>query len=276
MVAAVAVVAQAVWGMATKLCPDRNRATLALAAALAVLIFPTTFTQVLVIISGGVAGYALYHQKESPLAVDHHSIYKGSGRVYLILFFVLLAGLPLASALSHSHVLSVLDGFYRAGSLVFGGGHVVLPLLQATVVPTGWLSSEAFLAGYGAAQAVPGPLFTFAAYLGAALEPAPNGWLGGLSALAAIFLPALLLVLGVLPFWDTLRVKPAAQSALLGTNAAVVGILLAALYDPVWLKGIHAPTDFMIGLGAFGLLQFWKTPSWLVVALCAGVSFLSG
>jgi chromate transporter len=275
-IVAVAVVAQAVWGMATKLCPDRNRATLALAAAIAVLVWPAALTQILVIIFGAAMGYGIYHRKASPMAAGHLSAYRGSGLIYLIIFFAILAGLPLVSALSHSHLLNVIDGFYRAGALVFGGGHVVLPLLQAAVVPTGWLSNDAFLAGYGAVQAVPGPLFTFAAYLGAVMEPAPNGWLGGLIALTAIFLPSLLLVLGVLPFWEAIRVKPAAQSALLGTNAVVVGILLAALYDPVWLKGIHTPTDFMIGLGAFGLLQFWKAPSWLVVVLCAGAGFFPG
>jgi chromate transporter len=272
-IAAVAVVAQAVWGMAVKLCPDRIRATMALAAAAAVLAWPTALIQILVIIVGGAAGYMLFREKGLPGAAHHPIASRRTGLIHLILFFALLAGLPLISAVSDSHLVNVVDGFYRAGALVFGGGHVVLPLLKATVVPPGWLSNDAFLAGYGAAQAVPGPLFTFAAYLGAAMGPAPNGWLGGLIALGAIFLPSLLLVLGVLPFWEAIRVKPAAQSALMGTNAVVVGILLAALYDPVWLSGIHAPADFVIGLGAFGLLQFWKAPSWLVVVLCAGAGF---
>lgn len=275
-IAAVAVVAQAVWGMAVNLCPDRTRATMALAATAAVLAWPTALIQVVVITVGAAAGYLLFRENGRTVAVDHPTTSKGAGLIHLILFFALLAGLPLISALSNNHLMNVIDGFYRAGALVFGGGHVVLPLLQATVVPPGWLSNDAFLAGYGAAQAVPGPLFTFAAYLGAAMGPLPSGWLGGLIALGAIFLPSLLLVLGVLPFWEAIRVKPAAQSALMGTNAVVVGILLAALYDPVWLSGIHAPADFVIGLGAFGLLQFWKAPSWLVVALCAGAALFVG
>jgi chromate transporter len=277
-IAAVAVVAHAVWGMAAKLCPDRNRATLALASAAAVLTFPTAPAQILVILIGAAVGYWLYHQKTSlPMQSDRPAApRRRKGLLPLILFFGLLVGLPLVSRLSSSHLLNVVDAFYRAGALVFGGGHVVLPLLQASVVPPGWLSNDAFLAGYGAAQAVPGPLFTFAAYLGSAMEPSPHGWLGGLIALVSIFLPALLLVLGVLPLWELIRVKPAAQSALLGTNAAVVGILLAALYTPVWREGIHTPADFIVGLGAFGLLQFWRSPSWLVVGLCAGAGFLLG
>ena len=163
----------------------------------------------------------------------------------------------------------MLDGFFRAGALVFGGGHVVLPLLQAEVVPPGWVTNEQFLAGYGAAQAVPGPLFTLAAYLGASMRPWPNGWLGALLALIAIFLPSFLLVIGALPFWDALRVRPPFRAALRGINAAVVGLLLAALYDPVWTGAIHAPTDFALALIAFGLLALWGAPPWVVVALSA-------
>jgi chromate transporter len=274
-IAAVAVVAQAVWGMAASLCPDRGRATLALVAAAAVLARPTALVQVLVILAGGVAGYLFHRDKGLPLAEGLPSGSRGRALVHLFLFFALLAGLPVIAAVDRSHLAAVVDGFYRAGALVFGGGHVVLPLLQAATVPQGWLSNDAFLAGYGAAQAVPGPLFTFAAYLGAVMEPGPNGWIGGLIALVAIFLPSLLLVLGVLPFWEAIRVRPAAQSALKGTNAAVVGILLAALYNPVWLSGIHRTSDLVIGLGAFGLLQFWRAPSWLVVALCAGAGALA-
>jgi chromate transporter len=163
----------------------------------------------------------------------------------------------------------VFDSFYRAGSLVFGGGHVVLPLLQAEVVPPGWVTNEQFIAGYGAAQAVPGPLFTFAAYLGAVMRQPPNGWLGGAWALAAVFLPSYLLVVGTLPFWELLRWRPSFQAALRGVNAAVVGLLLAALYDPVWTSAITGPADFGLALVAFGLLMFWRLPSWLVVLITA-------
>ena len=185
------------------------------------------------------------------------------------MFFVLLIGLPLASSVVHSQSLALFDAFYRAGSLVFGGGHVVLPLLQAEVVPRGWVSNDAFLAGYGAAQAVPGPLFTFAAYLGAVMGPPPNGWAGALLCLVAVFLPSFLLVIGALPFWEDLRSRPAAQAALKGVNAAVVGLLLAALYHPVWTAGITRAADFALAAAAFLLLFMWKTPPWLVVILCA-------
>jgi chromate transporter len=270
-IAAVAVVAQAVWGMATQLCPDRIRATLAVAAAATVLAWPSAMIQVLVIVCGGLMGFLLYHSRAYTPIMGHLSVPSStrSGLIYLVFFFVLLLVLPVVVKFAPSHILDVFNGFYRAGSLVFGGGHVVLPLLQAEVVPPGWLSLDAFLAGYGAAQAVPGPLFTFAAYLGTVMGPWPNGWLGGMLCLIAVFLPSILLVLGVLPFWEALRKKPAAQAALQGTNAVVVGILLAALYDPVWLTGISTRADFMIALGAFGLLVFWKAPSWLVVILSA-------
>ena len=182
---------------------------------------------------------------------------------------MLLVGLPLLAAAVPSQALKLFDAFYRAGSLVFGGGHVVLPLLQAEVVPPGWVTNDAFLAGYGAAQAVPGPLFTFAAYLGAVMGPAPNGWVGAPLCLVAIFLPSFLLVVGALPFWDRLRRRPAAQSALRGVNAAVVGLLLAALYDPVWTAGITSGADFALAAGAFLLLFMWKVPPWIVVVLSA-------
>ena len=192
------------------------------------------------------------------------------------MFFALLIGLPLLSAAFPNQALALFNAFYRAGALVFGGGHVVLPLLQAAVVPPGWVTNNAFLAGYGAAQAVPGPLFTFAAYLGAVMGPAPNGWLGAAIALVAIFLPSFLLVIGVLPFWQALRGRPFAQSALAGVNAAVVGLLLAALYNPVWTAAIVKPLDFAVALAAFLLLTVWKTPPWLVVMLCAGAGALIG
>jgi chromate transporter len=168
-----------------------------------------------------------------------------------------------------SHALSVFDSFYRVGSLVFGGGHVVLPLLQAEVVPPGWVTTEEFIAGYGAAQAVPGPLFTFAAYLGAVMHEPPNGWIGAAWALVAVFLPSFLLIVGGLPFWERLRGRPSVQAALRGINAAVVGLLLAALYDPVWKSAIQGPADLGLALVAFGLLMFWKLPPWLVVVITA-------
>jgi chromate transporter len=187
----------------------------------------------------------------------------------LVLFFSLLIGLPLARQVAASHALAVFDSFYRSGSLVFGGGHVVLPLLQAEVVPPGWVSNEEFIAGYGAAQAVPGPLFTFAAYLGTVMHEPPNGWVGGAWALVAIFVPAFLLVIGALPFWQRLRERAGFQAALRGINAAVVGLLLAALYDPVWTSAIENAADFGLALVAFGLLVFWRLPPWLVVLLTA-------
>jgi chromate transporter len=187
----------------------------------------------------------------------------------LVLFFALLVLLPLLASTSGNQALDYFDAFYRAGSLVFGGGHVVLPLLQAEVVPPGWVSEDVFLAGYGAVQAVPGPLFTFAAYLGAVMGPQPNGWQGAVLCLIAVFLPSFLLIIGALPFWENLRARPDAQAALRGVNAAVVGILLGALYDPVWTTGIKSGGDFALGAAAFLLLYLWKTPPWLVVVLCA-------
>ena len=269
-IAAVAVVAQAVWGMARTLCPDRERASIAIVAALIVTAWPTAWGQVLVIVVAGLVGLRLL-PGSADAGAPHARVPFGRplGLAALALFFALLVALPILRYLTGSPVLAVFDGFYRAGALVFGGGHVVLPLLQAEVVPPGWVSNEQFLAGYGAAQAVPGPLFTLAAYLGAVMRPWPTGWLGALVALTAIFLPAFLLVVGTLPFWDALRARPAFRAALRGINAAVVGLLLAALYHPVWTSAIHAPADFALGLAAFGLLTLWGAPPWLVVAFCA-------
>jgi chromate transporter len=269
-VVAVAVVAQAVWGMAKNLCPDAPRFTLAVAAAVIAMAWPTSLGQIAAIALGAIAGCAfLGAKRDDPHADMTIPLGKTAGALSLTLFFVLLAGLPAASAVYQNHALSLFDSFYRSGSLVFGGGHVVLPLLQSEVVPPGWVSNDAFLAGYGAAQAVPGPLFTFAAYLGAIMGPEPNGWQGALICIAAIFLPAFLLTIGVLPFWDGLRRLDAVHSALTGVNAAVVGLLLAALYSPAWTSAIKAPADFGLGLTAFALLVFWKLPPWLVVLLGA-------
>jgi chromate transporter len=280
-VVAVAVVAQAVWGMARNLCPDAPRVTLAVLAAAAVLAQPTPLVQVGVIAAGGLAGLAFLRAEVDPRHVSLGiNVSMGFAVGLLALFFVLLFGLPLLVTAHPSQTLALFDSFYRSGSLVFGGGHVVLPLLQSEVVPPGWVSNDAFLAGYGAAQGVPGPLFTFAAYLGAVMEPEPHGWLGAAICLAAIFMPSFLLGVGALPFWDTLRHLRLVQKALLGVNAAVVGLLLAALYNPVWTTGILASGDFGLALGAFTLLVFWKVPPWLVVILTAagrwGLQITSG
>jgi chromate transporter len=269
-IAAVAVVAQAVWGMASTMATGRTRATLAVAAAAMVLAVPTTAGQLSAIALGAVAGMVLLRTERAPSpSALGASVGRGFAILCLAVFFALLAGLPLLAASFPNQALAMFNAFYRAGSLVFGGGHVVLPLLQAAVVPPGWVTNDAFLAGYGAAQAVPGPLFTFAAYLGAVMGPQPNGWAGAAICLVAIFLPSFLLVIGVLPFWQALRGKPFAQSALNGVNAAVVGLLLAALYNPVWLAAITGPLDFAVALAAFLLLTVWKTPPWAVVVLSA-------
>ncbi len=269
-VVAVAVVAQAVWGMARSLCPDAQRMTLAVLATIAVLAVSSPFVQVGVIIIGGLVGWA-FLRSDTP--IDHVDmgvrVRRSTAIAALTLFFVALIGLPLLAAAYPSQTLALVDSFYRSGSLVFGGGHVVLPLLQSEVVPSGWVSNDAFLAGYGAAQAVPGPLFTFAAYLGTVMTGEPNGVAGGLICLLAIFASSFLLVIGALPFWDSLRRVGAVQNALLGVNAVVVGLLLAALYDPVWTSAILSPADFGLALAAFTLLVFWKTPPWLVVILTA-------
>ncbi len=266
-VVAVAVVAQAVWGMARSLCPDVPRVTLMVMAAFVVLLVPSAWGQVAVIGATGVVGLTRFAPHESashdPLPI---SLGRRSGVLCLALFFALLIALPLMVPVLHNQTMAVIDAFYRAGSLVFGGGHVVLPLLQAEVVPPGWVGNEAFLAGYGAAQAVPGPLFTFAAFLGASMTEAPTGWLGGLVCLIALFAPSFLLVAGALPFWERLRAHARAQAALAGINAGVVGLLLATLYNPVWTSAIHRPQDFGLALLAFVALSFWKLPPWLVVA----------
>jgi len=271
-VAAVAVVAQAVWGMGRMLAPDRERATIVILAAVAALAWPTAAGQVLIIVVAGLVGWRFLPSAASPKARPSVSrqIRPWLAVVALALLFGLLVGLPLLRQVEPSQWLALLDSFFRVGSLVFGGGHVVLPLLQSEVVPPGWVTNEQFVAGYGAAQAVPGPLFTFSAYLGAVMGPEPNGIVGGALALVAIFLPSFLLVVGALPFWDILRQRSAFQSALLGINAAVVGLLLAALYHPVWTSAVKSPADFALAVAALGLLALWKLPPWLVVVLAAG------
>jgi len=274
-VAAVAVVAQAVLGMARTLAPDRARATLAAVAAIIALGAPSSWGQIGAIVLGGIVGALLLRGGEeiAPAALPLH-VSRALGVLLLAVFFALLIGLPLLAAAIPLQGLKEFDAFYRAGSLVFGGGHVVLPLLQASVVPPGWVGNDAFLAGYGAAQAVPGPLFTFAAYLGTVMGPPPNGWIGAAICLTAIFLPSFLLVIGALPFWDQLRRRPVAQASLRGVNAAVVGLLLAALYQPVWTVGITDAADFALAVAAFLLLFMWQTPPWLVVILSAAAGAL--
>jgi len=263
-VAAVAVVALAILGMARVLTPDRMRASLAVAAMTVALVLPSAWGQIAGILLGGCVGWFCIKgtlptdQSVLPLPVS-----RATGISMLIVFGGLLVALPLGAAMTENMSLRLFDTFYRVGSLVFGGGHVVLPLLKAEVVPA-FVNSDTFLAGYGATQAVPGPLFTFAAYLGAVI----GGWTIAAICLAGIFLPSFLLVIGALPFWDALRRKPAAQSVLAGVNAAVVGLLLAAFYDPVWTAGITNSYDYALGLGAFVLLFVWKAPPWLVVILC--------
>ena len=266
-VVAVAVVAQALWGMARSLCPDWPRRAITILAAVAALALTGMAGQLAAIGGGALLGLCFLRYVESgshqPLLI---TISKISGGISLGIFFTLLTALPLL-AREGSQMLVLVDSFYRSGSLVFGGGHVVLPLLQAEVVTPGWISKDIFLTGYGAAQAVPGPLFTFAAYLGTAMPVAPNGWIGGLICLLAIFLPSFLLVIGILPFWEALRKNRHVRSALMGTNAAVVGLLLAAFYDPVWSSGILSIGDLLLALAAFALLTLWKLPPWLVVAV---------
>ncbi|OGA25152.1 MAG: chromate transporter [Betaproteobacteria bacterium RIFCSPLOWO2_02_FULL_67_26] len=270
-VVAVPVVAQAVWGMARNLTPDAQRVTLAALATIIVMIWPTPLGFIGAIVAGGIVGLRLFNAAE---VSEHVAIGANVSRVAavtaLVLFFGLLIALPaLRAAFPSSQTLALLDSFYRAGSLVFGGGNVVLPLLQAEVGPPGWVSNEAFFAGYGAAQAVPGPLFTFAAYLGTVSTVPPNGWMGALICLAGIFASSFLLVIGPLPFWDDLRRFRPMRSALIGVNAAVVGMLLAFLYDPVWTNAIRSGADFGLALAGFVLLMFWKVPAWLVVVLTA-------
>ncbi|MCC6553428.1 MAG: chromate efflux transporter [Polyangiaceae bacterium] len=266
--AAVAVVAQAVWGMGKKLCPDRPRLSLCLGSAAVLLAIPGAAAQLGVIAAGGLLGWRLYRRT---VTTAPRPPARGNGRGHLlaaaalVTFGTLLIALPALSSATGSRMVAMFDSFYRSGSLVFGGGHVVLPLLRAEVVPRGWLTDDRFLAGYGAAQALPGPMFAISAYLGAAMSPGSPSWIRGLWCLLAIFLPAWLLIGGALPFWHRLRAKRWAQAALAGANASVVGVLLAALYSPVFTEGVHRTEDVVAALVAFGLLEHWKAPPWLVV-----------
>jgi chromate transporter len=277
-IVAVAIVAQAVWTMARSLCPDWPRRALAVLAALLAFALPSALGQVGAIAACGALGRLLLtlpHRESVP----HRSfgVSATTAAASLALFALLLLGLPLAAAATASPLLHYLDGFYRAGALVFGGGHVVLPLLQSVVVPGGAVSNADFLAGYGAAQAVPGPLFTFAAFLGTVMNGPLSGWIGGLVFLAAIFLPGLLLVVGALPFWDALRSRDGVQSAMAGVNAGVVGILAAAWVDPVFTSSVHTAADLLLALACFGLLLFARlSPVWVVGLAALAASIIAG
>lgn len=280
--AAVAVVAHALISMATQLTPDTKRATIAAISMIAMLLIPGPLSQILVIIAGGLIGL-LFLQSTGSMETKKRNTNDNPlnievGRNLALLFlslFVLLLTLPLViTTIWPHHGLDVFSGFYRTGALVFGGGHVVLPLLEAETVGAGHISQDIFLAGYGAAQAIPGPLFTFAAYLGAAMNTPPNGIVGASLALIAIFLPSALLLLAILPFWANLRKAPRIQSTLTGINASVVGLLGAALYNPVFIKGITSPFTMSIAVASYLALAKWRLPAWLVVFTSALLGFV--
>lgn len=280
-VAAVAVVAQAVWGMARSLCRGPARLLLMVLACALALLWPGVVGQVGAMLVAALAGLGLWGRAGAmPVPPSQGGLAAGvrphTGALLLAAFAALLVLLPLAARAWPQGWLVLADAFYRAGALVFGGGHVVLPLLQAEVVATGWVAADDFLAGYGLAQAVPGPLFTFAAFLGAAAGHGAGGWLGAAVCLVAIFVPAFLLVAGALPFWERLRHNARARAALAGVNAAVVGLLLAALYHPVWTSAIHAPADLALALAAFAALVWARVPPWLVVPVCGAAGWLLG
>lgn len=279
---AVSIVAQAVLGMARTLCPDRERVLIAVATVEILFFGASSAAQIATIVMGGVAG--LWLCRATPDATDAKGrlsspVSRRAGLLAVGAFFLLLAGLPIVARLIQSQSVALFAAFYHSGALVFGGGHVVLPLLREAVVAPGWISDGAFLAGYGAAQAVPGPLFTFAAYLGAAAGPEPNGIAGAAVSLVAIFLPGLLAVLGALPFWERFQRLTVAQAVMRGVNAAVVGLLASALYNPVWVSAVRTRADFGVALVGFVLLSAWRAPPLLVVicsALCGAAIALGG
>ncbi|MFC3338020.1 chromate efflux transporter [Paracandidimonas soli] len=276
-VVAVAIVAQAVWGMARSLCPDRPRAAMAILAALLTMTVPSAAGQVAAIAATGLLGWLSPSVPQTGGGqARRYPVSRRAGIAALLLFAIPLIGLPLWAATSGSSTIALLEGIYRSGALVFGGGHVVLPLLQSTVVPGGIVDNADFLAGYGAAQAVPGPLFTFSAYLGAIANGPLHGWTGGLVLLVAIFLPALFILVGVLPFWESLRHRTGIRKAMAGINAGVVGILLSALYDPVWSSAIHGKADFGLALVSFGLLTVGRLPPAFVVLLAGLAGWAMG
>jgi chromate transporter len=267
---ATAIVAQAVSGMARTLCPDRQRASIAALSALIILFSTSAMAQIGAIVLGGLSG--LWLCRGAPPLIEGHihmPVSRRAGLAALTVFFVLLIALPLAQHVVHGSAIALFAAFYRSGALVFGGGHVVLPLLREAFVGPGWVSDDRFLAGYGAAQAVPGPLFTFAAYLGAAVNPTPHGIAGAALGLFGIFLPGMLVLLGALPFWDSFRKREDAQAVMRGVNAAVVGLLAAALYNPLWTTSVKSPADFGVALVGFVLLTVWRAPPLLVVVVSA-------
>jgi chromate transporter len=267
---AVAIVAQAVWGMARSLCPDRERASMAAVAVVIMLSSTSSIAQIAVLLSGGIAGFWLCRPSiPAPAAAIAVTVSRRAGKVSLVLFSVLLIGLPLLRRFESWNALALFDAFYRSGALVFGGGHVVLPLLRNAFVATGWVSDDAFLAGYGAAQAVPGPLFTFAAYLGAVAAPSSHRITGAVLGLIGIFLPGMLILVGALPFWETFRARADAQAVMRGINATVVGLLGAALYQPIWTSSIKTAGDFSVALLGFVLLTVWRTPPVFIVIIGA-------
>jgi chromate transporter len=269
---AVPVVAQAVWGMARTLTPDKERVTLAIVAAITALTFATAWAQVAIIGAAAVIGWRFLSAGQAvPPVRETAGTRRGlaTALTALVVIGVILFGLPIVRQFVSNQALAEFDSFFRVGSLVFGGGHVVLPLLEHEVVAPGWLTTEQFLAGYGAAQAVPGPLFTFSAYLGAVMHPGSLAWLFGAFTLVAIFLPAFLFVVARLPLWNLMRTHTHFQAAIRGVNAGVVGILLAALYDPIWTNSVRTPADFSLALGLFGMLMFWRLPPWVVVISAA-------
>jgi chromate transporter len=275
--AAVAVVANAIWGMAAKLCPDRPRAIIALMSAAVLLLVASALWQIAVIAGGALVGWWLFRgtaAEANTTAEARGGSPERRGWPYLMVFAGLLIGLPVFSELTGGGWSAMVEGFYRAGSLVFGGGHVVLPLLDSFTVGRGWIDQSQFLAGYGAAQALPGPLFAFSSFLGTSLSVGPGGVTGGVLALLAIYLPSCLLVLGALPYWERLRGLTPARAALMGTNAAVVGLLLAAFYDPIWTAAVTGPIHLAFALAAFALLRFGSLPPWLLVLVSAGLGQL--
>jgi chromate transporter len=276
---AVAVVAQAVWGMARTLCPDRPRATLAVASCLIALAEPSAAGQIGAIMMGAVVGFTVLTRGTQPVAstLPRATSTSRRGALWCLgLFIALLVLLPILADACDSTALRMAAAFYQVGALIFGGGHVMLPLLQSAVVAPGWVSTDAFLAGYGAAQAIPGPLSSFAGYLGVIMQPGPSAWAFGLLCVVAIFLPSFLLVAGVLPLWDRLRGRTGMQAALRGVNAAVVGIVLAALFSTMWLGSVMGPAEFGLALAAFLLLASWSVPPWLVVLCGAAAASILG
>lgn len=274
-VVAVSVVAQAVYGMGKKLCPDKERISIAVLSCVTVSFFNSPLVQVLILIVAGFAGVKFFkNAQELPHVPMQSGVTKKIGGVFLILFFLIILVLPFLRVASNNQAINLADSFFRAGSLVFGGGHVVLPLLQSEVVQTGWVSKDLFMAGYGLAQAIPGPLFTFSAFLGAVSSLLPNGWSGAGICLFFAFLPSFLLIIGGLPFWETLRTFPYMRRSMLGINASVVGILLAALYHPVFTSAIFSAKDFALAVFGFLLLEQWKLSSWLVVLISVLISLI--